>query len=208
MQRAETGDFDQPRLRAALFRDGLLIAFLAYRPIRRKNLASMVIGQHVRRVGDEWMVAFAAAETKGGRPLGFSFPAGLVSALQTYLDVYRPVLASRGCQGAMSSAKELWVSAHGTAMGASGIAHQVAAHTRDAFGTALSPHLFRDSAATSIAIDAPEQIQLVRPLLGHAMLATSERHYNLATSLDAGRRYSETVGEMRKLKSGSAARSA
>jgi integrase len=48
-----------------------------------------------------------------------------------------------------------------------------------------SAHLFRDTAATAIAIDRPEQARLAVPLLGHHSLATTERHYNLASIADA-----------------------
>jgi integrase len=36
-----------------------------------------------------------------------------------------------------------------------------------------SAHLFRDTAATAIAIDRPEQARLAVPLLGHRSLATT-----------------------------------
>ena len=198
MQRAETEEFGQARHRAALFRDGLLIAFLAHRPIRRRNLASIVIGEHLRRCGTAWSVSFPGEETKSGQPLAFKFPETLLPALEIYLDVHRPVLAGRGCKGATSPSNALWMSAHGTPLGGSAIAHQIDLHTAAAFGAGLSPHLFRDCVATSIAVEAPEQIQSIRPILGHATLAISERHYNHATSLEASRRHGATVTELRK----------
>jgi integrase len=62
----------------------------------------------------------------------------------------------------------------------------------------LNAHLFRDCVATEIAIHDPEHVQMIRPILGHATLATSERHYNLAGSLEAGRRYQGTIAKLRR----------
>lgn len=52
MTRAESGKEEQARWDAALYRDGLLIAFLASRPIRRKNLAAITVGRHLLRAGE------------------------------------------------------------------------------------------------------------------------------------------------------------
>ncbi|WP_159718895.1 hypothetical protein [Geminicoccus flavidas] len=44
---------------------------------------------------------------------------------------------------------------------------------------------------------APEEIQIIRAILGHTTLATSERHYNLAGSLEAGRRHADAIQRLR-----------
>ena len=54
----------------------------------------------------------------------------------------------------------------------------------------MTPHLFRDAAATSIAIHDPEHVTNIMPVLGHSTLTTCERHYNQAQGLEAGRRWS------------------
>lgn len=61
--------------------------------------------------------------------------------------------------------------------------------TKAAFGNALNPHMFRDAAATTLAISAPERVRSAAPLLGHRTFATTERHYIQATGLDAHRRF-------------------
>jgi integrase/recombinase XerD len=57
--------------------------------------------------------------------------------------------------------------------------------------------LFRDAAATSIAIDDPEHVTNIMRVLGHSTLAKSERHYNQARGLEAGRRYQATIQTIR-----------
>lgn len=146
-------------------------------------------------------MVFAGAETKTGQPLEFDFPSELVAALDRYLQHHRPVLAARGCRGTEHTTDALWLSAHGAALGEAAITRQIADHTREAFGVPLSPHLFRDSVATAIAVEAPERAHLIQTILGHATPVTAEHHYNLPTSLEAGRRHAETIEIIRKRRS-------
>ncbi len=183
--------------RAMIFRDGLTIAFLAFRPVRLRNLAMIRCDQHLVQRDDAWWVAFAGNEMKGKRPLGFPFPAELVPFLQKYLAIYRPLLLTHGGRQAPAPISQLWVSRDATALGPKTIAHHIQRHTRAEFGAALNPHLFRDCAATAIAILDPEHVHIIMDILGHSTLATSERHYNQARGLEAGRRYQGTIEAIR-----------
>ena len=69
----------------------------------------------------------------------------------------------------------------------------IRARTKAAFGKALNPHLFRDAAATTIAISSPEHVRSAAPLLGHRTFTTTERHYIQAMGLDAHRRFVNAV---------------
>jgi integrase/recombinase XerD len=60
------------------------------------------------------------------------------------------------------------------------------------------PSSFRDSAATSIAIEDPEPVHVTPNILGHTTLQTSERHYVHAQSLEASRRYQQRILELRR----------
>lgn len=51
------------------FRDGLMIALLAVRPIRRRTFSLIRIGRHLRQIGEEWRLVFDGPETKSGQPL-------------------------------------------------------------------------------------------------------------------------------------------
>jgi hypothetical protein len=51
--------------------------------------------------------------------------------------------------------------------------------------------------ATAIAIVDPEHVHIIADVLGHSTLSTSERHYNQARGLEAGRRYHCTIEELR-----------
>ena len=81
---------------------------------------------------------------------------------------------------------------------------RVIRRTRYAFGKSISPHLFRDCAATSIAIEDPEHVRITANILGHTSLTTSERHYNQAHMLAAGRTMQQSLLELRNKLSPSA----
>jgi len=192
-----------PLQRASRFRDGLMIALLAARPLRRRNFASIRIGRHLVRQGDAYWLRFEADETKTREPIEAPFPGELIPHLECYLLHHRPRLARRtgrwnrgGPDQPPTSA--LWVSTHGSAMTEIAIYFRIMKLTQAKFGHAVSPHLFRDSAATSIAINDPEHVLITRSILGHRTLRTSERHYNHAQSREALRRYQKRVLELRK----------
>jgi len=83
----------------------------------------------------------------------------------------------------------LWVSTDGSPMTEMAIYDRIRTHTQRAFGTPINPHLFRDAAATTLAIADPVHVRVAAPLLGHRTFRTTERHYQHAQSLDAHRAY-------------------
>jgi integrase len=198
MEAAEAGEDDDPVEAAVLFRNGLTMAFLAYRPIRMANLESITVGVHLTQAGDRWQVAFPADEVKNDRPLEFPFPTVLVPYLERYLSKHRPVLLETGIERHTPRSGPLWVSRDGQQLGYQTIGHHIQKLTKAEFGAPINAHLFRDCAATMIAIVDPEHAPIIASILGHASMRTSERHYNQARDLEAGRRYEGTVRELRK----------
>jgi hypothetical protein len=74
-------------------------------------------------------------------------------------------------------------------MSAGRINDMVRARVTAKFGKAMSLHDFRRAAATFLAMDAPEKIGLIPGVLQHASPEPGEQHYNLARSMQAGRRF-------------------
>jgi integrase/recombinase XerD len=58
--------------------------------------------------------------------------------------------------------------------------------------------LFRNCAATSIAVEQPEHVHIIKSVLGHTNLRTGERYYNHAGSLEAFRTLQTHVLERRR----------
>ncbi|MBT3400534.1 MAG: tyrosine-type recombinase/integrase, partial [Rhodospirillaceae bacterium] len=136
------------------YRDGLIIALLAARPVRLKNLTSIEIGRHLVQADQTYWLVFEAREVKNRKHIEVSLPEVLTEYLDRYLMVHR-----RRLLGATNSDR-LWISGRGTPLGDSSIRHQLKQRTAQAFGEAITPHLFRDCAATSIAIDDPEHVRV------------------------------------------------
>jgi integrase len=78
------------------------------------------------------------------------------------------------------------------------LARRISDHTRQEFGRPISPHLFRDCAATSIAVDNPKHVGDASLVLGHADHKVTEKHYNHARSLEASQRHAATLARLRE----------
>ena len=174
MEEADSASDWSAKRRAVAYRDGLMIALLTYRPIRCKNLAMMRIGRHLVKVRGSWQILFVAEETKSHVPYEAILPSALAPRLERYLDVHRPVLI-RGEQAenqatvlpAHPELDALWVSELGTQLNIGILTNRIVVRTKAAFGRSISPHLFRDCAATSIAVDNPKQIGDASLVLGY-----------------------------------------
>ncbi len=186
-----------PLKAAATFRDGLIIALLAARPIRLANLASVEIDRHLGRHGEDYWLTFPASETKTHRHLEFPLPKELSLEMETYLKTYRPILAARSGFWNRGEHDGLWVSAHGSKLHADQIYRKIVDRTRERFGRSINPHLFRDAAATSIAIEDPGHVGIITAILGHSTTKTAETYYNQASSLEAARSHQAVVRLLR-----------
>jgi site-specific recombinase XerD len=181
-----------PLLQALRYRDALIIALLAARPIRLRNLAMIAIERHLLRTSEGYLLRFAAVETKTRRPLEFPLPAELTGRFDRYLTHYRPILLGAG------DTRRLWLNRYGTALNELGLYRLVVKVTARDFGMRLNPHRFRACAATTLAIEDPGHVRITAAILGHAGLRTSEIHYNQARQLEAGRRHQAAVLALRR----------
>jgi integrase/recombinase XerD len=75
---------------------------------------------------------------------------------------------------------------------------RIIALTKARFGHAVNPHLFGDSAATSVATEDPSHVYIVKNVLGHSTLKTAERYYMHAQAVDAAQRHQKLVLALRR----------
>ena len=172
--------------RAVAFRDGLIIALLAARPLRRGSLAALRLGDVSRRGATMWMTV-QAEHSKTRTPVELPLPEDLTTGITAYLEEHRPVLL----RGAACDA--FWVSRARQAMGEMAIYLRIVKLTQQAFGAPINPHLFRNAAATTIAIEDPASVRISATLLGHKSLRMTERHYDQAQMIHACRRYHDAL---------------
>lgn len=188
MEQAKHDDVASDFLRSLMFRDGLMIALLAARPLRRANFVAIRIGGHLTRRGNDYWMRFEDAETKNEIELDWPVPRSLVAAIDRYIEEYRPRLIERHLRfgrGLPSAENHLWVSRYGSPLTAHGLYGQIIARTQEKFGRSMSPHLFRDAVATTVAIEDPAHVLSTKSLLGHHDSRSSERYYNQARSTEA-----------------------
>lgn len=174
------------------YRDGLLVALLSVWPIRRRSIAALTL-RHIEVTADGMNILLDGADTKSKRPEEFSVPAAFVPYFVHYLAEVHPRL-----QSGSSAHDGLWGSYRGGPLSAGRIYDVVRARIRGKFGKAMGLHDFRRAAATFLAIAAPEQVGLTSGILQHASPEISERHYNLARSVQAGTRYAAHLADSRR----------
>jgi integrase/recombinase XerD len=179
---------------AVHYRDGLMIALLAFIPLRRKNLAALEIGRHFVQEGNDWFILIPPEETKTGATIEFAIPELLGPYLAAYLSIVRPRMLKR------QDCKALWVSSKGAALSYSAIWPIITRHSTSRLGIHIAPHDARDAAATTWAIAAPDQISVSRDLLAHRDQRAT-RHYNRARGVEASRAHANIIAGMRKRRS-------
>ena len=103
----------------------------------------------------------------------------LTPKLDCYLSKHRSTLL-RGLE-----TNRLWISLRGSVAASHSVHCAIRSRTKKAFGHVINPHLFRDCAATSLALDDPETVRSAAALLGHSNLATTSKHYDQSKNYEA-----------------------
>ena len=91
------------------YRDGLMIATLASRQLRLRNLTGLVFAHTLVQRADGWWIQIPAAETKTKDPIEVPWPEMLARHLEIYLADHRAgIVALRGIRS-----EALWLSMYG-----------------------------------------------------------------------------------------------
>lgn len=169
---------------AQVYRDGLMIACLATRPLRLRNLCALRVGHSFVRAQAGYRVEFSGSQTKKGIAIEFLYPQWLNEPLDIYLEEVRPMLLSRA-RGDQGDAGWLWIGRRGRPLPSTNVTTTITNTTKRFLGRGVSPHLFRDCATTDIALHDPEHVGITKDVLGHATAASGEKFYNQASSFKA-----------------------
>jgi integrase/recombinase XerD len=180
-----------PKQRDLHYRNGLIIALNSVWVIRRRSIAALTTCRHLEFDDAGVTILLFPEDTKAKRAESFRVPEELLPYLLRYLNEVRPRLLGRRQHDG------LWASCKGCPLSGCGIYDIVRTHTRAKFGKAMGLHDFRRAAATFIATDAPELIGITPGVLQHASDKVAERHYNLARSVEASRRFAAHLAKTR-----------
>jgi integrase len=179
---------------ALMYRDGLIIAFLALIPLRRRTLAALRIGTHLVRTGESWSLDIPAEDTKTRRALDYPLSAELSRRIDTYLSKFRRRIP------ATSSHDALWASNKGRGMDDGAIYDMVRKRTKAALGFPVNLHRFRHAAATLWSVQDPINVRGVKDLLGHSSFTTTERDYVASGSRLAGRALARVIDSRKQMR--------
>ena len=177
---------------AIRYRDGLMIALLAYVPLRHKNFAAIEIDRDLIKEDDTWFIVIPPEETKTKTHIEFRIPEDLHDQFSTYLKYVRSRMLRR------PACKALWVSPKGGPLSYSALGPVITRHTSKRLGIRVTPHDARDAAATTWAIAAPDQIGVARDLLAHSDLRTTTKYYNRARGIEASRSHNQLIARLRR----------
>lgn len=170
-------------------RDGMMIALLAAMPLRRRPFVNLEIGRSLRWNSNVWCICLEEGDLKAGASWEATVPASIQPILEQYIETVRPVLASMS----PDHSPRLWLTKEGRPIEASYFGVRIKELTRRLIGRDVSCHLFRDCAATTLALSSSDSARSIKALLGHASEQTSTRHYIQATSIEAGRLLTASV---------------
>lgn len=180
---------------AIAYRNGLIVALLACHAPRRRSLTSLELGANIRREEQGYGIWLSADEMKAGQPYGFRLSDVLTDVMDDYLSEVRPLFPN----GDDPDHGALWLSfVTGCGLGPQGIKNAVAELTEARIGQRITPHAFRHAALTMMANAQGFDLRHGQAFLDHRTPEISERHYNLATQLDAGRAYAKLLETTRR----------
>ena len=177
-----------------LRRDGAMVAFLSFLPIRLRAMSELRLGQSILVTPTQILVSLSGEMTKNGRPWEAPAPATLDHLMRYYLNDVRPLLIAKG----RAPHDMLWVGQSGRPLRYGAVGLTIGDATRKATGIRVPPHFFRDAAASTLARQSPDDARLIRPLLAHSSFETAERHYIQAQGIETGRDFAAVVARLTK----------
>jgi integrase/recombinase XerD len=142
METASDGPWQQQLFStASRYRDGLIIALMAARPLRIRNFQDIDLGRTLKNRSGTYWLEFDEDETKTGRPIGMPVPQRLTPYLEAYLRVHRKMLLAFRSKETLAT-RCLWVSKSGEKVEEPAMRTIIMGRTRIKFGHAIDPHCF------------------------------------------------------------------
>jgi integrase/recombinase XerD len=149
------------------------------------------MGMQVIEIGKAYKVCWSAEDMKGGQPYEAHLGSELSALLRRYISRHRRVLLGRR----KSSGREelcLWLSRDGTPLGQRQLAMRITGRTEALLGVSVFPHALRHGAATTLATERPDLVDIVTPLLQHRH-GRSRQFYDLADGVAASRNFGQAL---------------
>jgi len=168
---------------AVRLRDGAMICLLALMPMRRRALSELALGTSLRVDGAQMTICLDGSMTKNGQSWEAIVPDMVSEQLAAYLSIARPALSARG-SGAQTA---VWLGRNGEPLNINQFTRAIKNRTTALLKVSVTPHLFRDAAATTLARTSAASARMIKPILGHTTTRIAEAHYIQADTIAAGR---------------------
>jgi len=184
---------DKPYTAALMREDAVALAILFFCPIRRKNLVTLDLGQHLHRPGDgRVFLRFEDAEVKNGQSIEFELPGEVAIMIDRHVAKRSPTLCPPGTPW-------LFPRRDGTGpMDLSTMGSRLTKRLRAEIGIDMNLHLFRHFGAMLYLEAHPGQYEVVRRLLGHKELSQTLNAYVGFEAGTATRLFADTVMAARR----------
>ncbi|MGB0922095.1 MAG: hypothetical protein ACPG1C_12360 [Alphaproteobacteria bacterium] len=148
-------------------RTAIAIAILTMLPVRRANLAAIIVGKHLilpATKSDSSYLTFEPHEVKNTRSIGCTLPDEKRQLLALYLRYYHPVIVGKNAP----NSPFLLSTRSGQAIEGSALNNDIRKLIEAETGLLVNTHLFRHFAAAIILRHRPGEMDTVRALLGHS----------------------------------------
>lgn len=192
LEELDAAPLAEPLDQAVAWRQALMVGIQIACPVRLRAMVAMTVDWHVVPLTSGFTFRWLAEDMKTRKYHEMPLPKELVFPLRRYIDQYRPILLQDNVSPA------LWISARGNPLNNDSYQGGLAKLTEREFGISLRPHAFRHIAATTIAEKNPAEAGIIKDLLTHSTIRTSEMYYNRAENRAACRRLQDLVDKVRK----------
>jgi len=192
MRAARSRQTASPTRAAVTAQLAIAIAILTFAPVRPANLTAIKLGFNLIKPdgpqSNYWLV-FPDYDVKNRVKLEYPLEDSVTGLIDEYVNDFRPTL--------MRSSNEDWLfpGRAGGAKGKTCLSGQITECIYKATGLRMTAHQFRHAAGAIILSRRPGEYELVRRLLGHRNVQTTNNAYIGLENIQASQIFAEIVKE-------------
>jgi integrase len=181
------GDRRLPWLALQYFRDGLFLLVGAYAPERRRALVSITLDQIDLQACE---IVFDPRQIKTKRRSDRPLPAFVMDLVIEWIILWRSQYRP--------GHQMLWIAKGGKAVKDEAMYAAMVKATKRVLGFPVSPHDFRDAAATLTVEEAPQRPRLATIMLGHSSEEMTRNYTEQANQITACRKLAGALARTRE----------
>jgi integrase len=190
MRLAQAKSETDPQSAALMFRDGLMIAVVAFHGNRRREILELEDGTNIQKTEAGYVLQVYARNSKTKKPNRSDINRVFVEVIDEYRTRHRPVLVQLYKKESGKETQAFFVSPSIGRMGGTRISAIFARRTKQVLGTSWSPQQFR-RAITSDAVRRDPKLVMLAAAVNRHSLQVAMKHYNAAQRSAAERRFQE-----------------